>query len=237
MKRMMMAHGDKGGVGKSHVAQLTAASFLSANHPLTLIDGDAKNPGLFRYFDKKPDPVLRINARRPEGIDALFEAYLEAPGDVLIDLPAGGSDTTAGFKGTGSAAGTVDIAALMKEIGGRLTILFVIDQGRDGVVALNDELKRLPADVTDWIIVRNHRFETPFDRFENWAKENTDVGRAIILDMPELDRKVIETLVTAKMHIGEIDRVEGASALLKLRAKSALRAWTGELVKAGLLNA
>ena len=147
MNKMICAHGDKGGVGKSHVSLLTAAAFRSVERPLTLIDGDAKNPGLFRFFDKKPDPVLRINARRPEGIDALFEAYLEARNDVLIDLPAGGSDTTAGFTGNGTAAGTVDISALMKETGGSLVMLFVIDQGRDGIVALNDELRRLPADV------------------------------------------------------------------------------------------
>ena len=237
MNKMICAHGDKGGVGKSHVSLLTAAAFRSVERPLTLIDGDAKNPGLFRFFDKKPDPVLRINARRPEGIDALFEAYLEARNDVLIDLPAGGSDTTAGFTGNGTAAGTVDISALMKETGGSLVMLFVIDQGRDGIVALNDELRRLPADVTNWIIVRNHRIDAPFDRFENWAKDNTDVGRATILDMPSLDRRVIETLVTAKKHIGEIDQVEGASALLKMRAKSALRAWTAQLVIGGLLNA
>jgi hypothetical protein len=236
MKRLMMIHGDKGGVGKTHVAQFTAAGFEAAGHSVTLIDGDAKNPGLFRYFDNKPNPVLRINARRPEGIDALFEAYLEAPGDVLVDLPAGGSDTTAGLTGTGSAAGTVDITALMQETGGRLIILFVIDQGRDGIVALNDELRRLPTEVTEWIIVRNHRSETPFDRFEKWAKENADVGRATILDMPSLDRRVIETLVTAKMHVGEIDQVQGASALLKMRAKSALRAWTAQLVTGGLLD-
>ncbi|MDT8853554.1 hypothetical protein RNZ50_00610 [Paracoccaceae bacterium Fryx2] len=235
MKRMILVHGDKGGTGKSHIAQLTAASFLGAKHPVTLIDGDAKNPGLFRHFDNKPAPVLRINARKPEGIDALIEAFLAAPGDVLIDLPAGGSDTTAGFTGAGSAAGTVDIESLMKAVDGRLTILFVIDQGRDGIVALNDELTRLPTEVTDWIIVRNHRVDAPFDRLDSWA-EKADLRQAIILDMPALDRNVVEALVTAKMHIGEIDNVKDASLLMKMRARSALRAWTGELEKAGLLH-
>lgn len=235
MKRLILCHGDKGGVGKTHVAQFTAACLQAAGKTVTLVDGDAKNPGLYRYFDNKPSPVLRINARKPEGIDALIEAYLEAPADVLIDLPAGGSDTTAGFVGAGSAAGTINIENLMKDVDGRVTVLFVVDQGRDGIVALSDEFQRLPAAVTDWIIVRNHRIEAPFDRLDNWIAKN-DLGNAKLLDMPALDSKVVETLVTAKMHIGEIETVKEASALLKIRAKAALRIWSGELRKAGLID-
>lgn len=236
MKKLFLLHGDKGGVGKSHVAQLTAAVFLQEKHPVTLIDGDAKNPGLHRYFDGKPDSVLRINARTPAGIDELIEAFLSAPGDVLVDLPAGGSDTTAGFVGAGSASGTVDIERLMQEIGGRLVILFVIDQSRDAVVALNDEIQRMPASVTDWFIVRNHRVDVPFDRFDRLRTRNADVASAVTLDMPGLDRGVVEMLVTEKMHVGEIDNVPAASMLMKMRVKSALRVWEGELKKAGLLQ-
>lgn len=235
MKRLILSHGDKGGTGKTHVAQLTAAAFQGAGQAITLIDGDAKNPGLHRYFDGKPDPVLRINARKPEGVDALIEAYLEAPGDVLVDLPAGGSDTTSGFIGAGSAQGTVNIENLLEEVGGRLLVLFTIDQGRDGIVALKDEMARLPQSATDWLIIRNHRIDAPFDRFNGWG-EKTGLGDAKIMDMPALDRRVTEALVDAKAHVGEIDTVEEASVLMKIRAKSALRAWTSELRKAGLLD-
>jgi hypothetical protein len=235
MKKLIMVHGDKGGVGKSHVAQLTAATFLSVGRPISLIDGDAKNPGLHRYFDSKQAPVLRINARKPEGIDALLEAFLTAEDDVLIDLPAGGSETTSGFVGTGSAAGEVDLERVFQEIGSRLCVLFVVDQGRDAIVALDDEIQRLPGNVTDFIIVRNHRLDVPFDRLDNWLTTKGP-SNATIIDMPSLDRRVVEVLVTAKKHIGEIDSVEAASALMKIRAKAALRLWVAELQKTGLLD-
>lgn len=235
MKRLILIHGDKGGSGKSHIAQLTAAAFLQAGRPLTLIDGDAKNPGLHRYFDGKPDPVLRINARRPDGVDAMVEAFLEAPGDVLVDLPAGGSDLTARLNGTGSAAGMVDIEALFAETSDRLTILFVIDQSRDALVALDAELRALPPGVTDWVIVRNHRIDEPFARFNAWATE-ADLDGVVVSDMPSLDRRAIEALVTAKAHIGEIEAVEAASALMRIRTKAALRVWRGELARTGLLD-
>ena len=237
MKRLVLFHGDKGGVGKSYVAHLTTAVLLDVGNPITLIDGDAKNPGLYRSFNLKPGPVLRINARKPDGVDAMVEAFLEASGDVLIDLPAGGSDTTAAFVGTGSAAGTIDINSLMKEVDGRLTVFFVLDQGRDGLVALIEELKVLPRDVTDWIIVRNHRHDEPFDRLTKWLDENAaQVANAIFVDMPSLDRKVVEALVTAKKHIGEIESDDDFSMLSKLRAKSALRVWRRELEKAGFVK-
>ncbi len=236
MKRLILIHGDKGGTGKSHTAHLTAAAYRAAGQPLLLIDGDAKNPGLHRAFNFKPDEVLRINVRKPEGIDQLFEAFLAAPGDVLVDLPAGGSDMTARLIGGGTTEGTVDIETLFAEIGARLTFMFVIDQGRDSVVALNEEFQLLSTPVTDWIIVRNNRIDDmPFARFEKWSAQ-VDLSRAKSLDMPRLDRKVIEVLVDAKANLAEISGLETASAMLKMRGQAALRLWSGELRKAGLLD-
>ncbi|WP_439563413.1 hypothetical protein [Roseinatronobacter sp.] len=235
MKNIILIHGDKGGTGKTHVAQMTAAVLRSVGHPVTLIDGDAKNPGLYRSFNEKPDPVLRINARRSEGIDALLETYLATDQDILVDLPAGGSDTTRAFTGTGAAAGTVDIEALLQETDGRLVVMFVIDQSRDSLVALADELARLPRAVSDWLVVRNHRTDHTFERFDRWIGDSAP-RQLCSLDMPALDRRVIEALVDAKKHFGEIDHVEHASALMKMRAKSALRQWTAQLKKAGLID-
>lgn len=236
MRRLILAHGDKGGTGKTQTAQSTAAAYRMAGRPLLLIDGDAKNPGLHRAFDGKPDEVLRINVRRPEGIDKLFEVFLEATCDVLVDLPAGGSDMTARLVGGGTDEGSFDIETLFAEINARLTILFVLDQGRDSVVALNEELHIMPRTVTDWIIVRNHRLvDQPFDRFEKWAAR-ADLSHATILDMPRLDRKVIELMIDAKSNLAELPNLETATAIAKLRGQSALRIWSAELRKAGLLD-
>lgn len=236
MKRMIIAHGDKGGTGKTHVAQITAACFQAAGHPITLIDCDPKNPGLHRHFNNNPDAVKQINTRKPEGFDDLIGAFLDAPGDVLIDLPAAGSDTTSAFLEGGPAAGTVDLESLLTEIDGRLVVLFVIDQSRDALVALDAEYGRLPSSVTDFVIVRNSRTDAPFDRFEKAAKK-IDFSKSVILDMPTLDRRVTEALVDAKTHINQIDTVAEASFLMKARAKAALRIWTAELARGGLLDA
>jgi len=46
VKTIFFIHGDKGGVGKTEAAKRVAAVMLQAGKPLTLIDGDNKNPGL-----------------------------------------------------------------------------------------------------------------------------------------------------------------------------------------------
>lgn len=235
MKRLILVHGDKGGTGKTHVAQITAACFQAAGHPVKLIDCDPMNPGLHRHFNGNPDAVEQINTRKAEGIDDMINVFYDAQCDVLVDLPAAGSDTTSAFLTVGTAAGTVDLESLLAEIGARLVILFVIDQGRDALVALNAEYKRMPKSATDWLVVRNHRTNAPFDRFEK-AADKLGFGREIVLDMPELDRRVVEALVDAKTHIGKIDTVPGASSIMKIHAKSALRHWTAELKKGGLIN-
>lgn len=236
MKRLILIHGDKGGTGKTHVAQLTAAVFRSVGHPLLLVDGDAKNAGLYRSFTGKPDEVLKINIRKPEGVDALIERFADETGDVLVDLPAAGSDMTTRMTKAGSAEGAVDIRELFPQMDARLVIMFVIDQSRDAVVALDAEIKALSSPVTDWIIVRNHRLDdVPFDRFEKW-QEPVDLSAVPVIDMHRLDRRVTEALVSAKMNLTELNDLPTASAMMKIRGQTALRAWTEELRKAKVLN-
>ena len=64
-----------------------------------------------------------------------------------------------------------------------------------------------------------------FMRFEKWSGQ-VDLGRAAILDMPRLDRKVIEVMIDAKANLAELSALETASALLKMRGQMALRIWS-----------
>lgn len=235
MKKLYLIHGDKGGIGKSFVAQMTAAVWLKNEKPLTLIDGDVKNPGLHRYFHNKPHPVLQLNATKSSGIDLLLETFLSSVHDVLVDMPAGGSEATAGFVGVGTDAGSVDIADLMEEAEGRLVIIFVMDQSRDSVVALEAELSVLPPDSVDWVIVRNTRLPRPFDFLETWPGRER-IANIPMIDMPPIDPAIVTLLVKEKKHFGEIETISAATALNKLRTRKALDKWQAALKKAGLMN-
>lgn len=236
MKRIFMIHGDKGGVGKTEVAKRFAAVMLQAEKPVTLIDGDNKNPGLHAAFKSSDSDVRCINVMAPSGLDQLFEVIAESPGDVLIDLPARGSDVTARLASGGASEDGFDLAMLTKELGAEIYIVFVIDQSRPPLVALRDELTALPA-TAKWVIVKNHREDRPFDLFDgSKVRKDLDGRGAPIIDMIRLDPKVSDAMENKGLNLLTAQTSDDLSMLQKIRAKSALRSWSDEMRKAGLIE-
>lgn len=236
MKRIFFVHGDKGGVGKTEVAKRIAAVMIQEQHPITLIDGDNKNPGLHAAFRADGGDVRCINVMAPTGLDALFDAIAESPGDVLIDLPARGSDVTARLATGGASEDGFDLSLLVEEIGAEIYIIFVIDQTRAPVVALKDELATLPA-AAKWIIVKNHREEREFDLFEgSRVKRDLDERGAPVIDMIRLDPRVGDILENKGLNLLTSQASDDLSMLQKMRAKAALRSWSEQMKRAGLIE-
>lgn len=237
MKRIIFAHGDKGGVGKTQIATRTAAAFQAAGKPLKLIDGDAKNPGLYQAWHTEDAPVQRCNVLKTEGLEELFEAIAAADSDVLIDMPAGASAATEKFTDGGSEEGSIDLAMLLSEIDARAVVLFALDQNREPIAALRDELAAFPSDQTDWIVVRNHYEDRPFTDFDASKTRQAVIDQGgKIADITRLDPAVTGLMSREGLNLITIQTSDGASVINKIRAKSALRSWTEQLQKAGLLE-
>jgi len=236
VKKIFFVHGDKGGVGKTEVAKRMAAVMLQAGRTVTLVDGDNKNPGLHAAFEKSGLNVQRINVMSAAGRDALFDVIAESPGDVLIDLPARGSDVTARLTEDGASEDGFSLELLLGEIDAELTIVFVIDQTRSPLVALKDELAALPA-ATRWIIVRNHREERDFTLFDS-TKVKADLAArgAPIIDMVRLDPRVNDILENECLNLITAQTSDRLSLLQKMRVQAALRSWSEQMKIAGLLE-
>lgn len=235
MKRIFCVHADKGGVGKTEVAKRMAAVMLQAGLPVTLVDGDNKNPGLHLAFQDGELDVHCINVMTPAGRDALFDVIAESPGDVLIDLPARGSDVTERLHQNGASEDGFSLELLLTEIAAELTIVFVIDQTRPPLVALKSELAALP-DATRWIIVRNHREDRDFTLFETTAvKADLEARGAFIVDMIRLDPRVNDILENTGLNLITAQSSDKLSMLQKLRIKAAVRSWSEQMKIAGLL--
>lgn len=235
--KIIFAHGDKGGIGKTEAATRTAAAYLAAEKPLTMIDGDAKNPGLHRLFDTPENPVHCCNVLKTEGIEEMFELIASAKNDVLIDLPAGASAATEKMAGGNAAEGSIDLGEILSEIGARAVVLFTIDQNPEPVAALRDELNAFPIEMTDWIVVKNHREERPFNLFDGSKTKEELVKRGgKIIDMIRLDPAVTSRMTTSRLNLFTIQQAKEVSMIPKVRAKSALRQWTEQLKIAGLLD-
>ncbi|UOA21626.1 hypothetical protein DSM14862_04466 (plasmid) [Sulfitobacter indolifex] len=237
MKRIIFTHGDKGGVGKTQVATRTAAAFAAKNQSLQLVDGDAKNPGLYQSWHSSEHPVHRCNVLKIEGIEDLFEAIASADGDVLIDMPAGGSAATERFTGGGSEEGSIDLGMLLGEIDARAVVLFAVDQNREPIAALRDELQVFPVEHTDWIIVRNHYEDRPFTDFDASKTREAVLERGgKIIDMTRLDPAVTSLMSREGLNLISIQDSDKASMINKIRAKAALAGWIGQLKLAGVLD-
>ena len=236
MKHIFFIHGDKGGVGKTEVAKRMAAVMLQAKEPVTLIDGDNKNPGLHAAFQNGELDVHCINVMTPAGRDALFDIIAESPGDVLIDLPARGSDVTERLTEDGASEDGFSLELLLAEIEAELTIIFVIDQTRSPLVALKDELAALP-DATRWIIVRNWREDRDFTLFDTTkVKADLEARGAAVIDMVRLDPRVNDSLENAGLNLITAQTSDKLSMLQKMRVKAAVRSWSEQMKIAGLLE-
>lgn len=236
MKQIFFVHGDKGGVGKTEVAKRMAAVMLQAGRTVTLVDGDNKNPGLHAAFEHSGLDVQRINVMTVAGRNALFDVIAEAAGDVLIDLPARGSDVTERLNRDGASEDGFSLELLLREIDAELRILFVIDQTRPPLAALRDELKALPA-TTSWIIVRNWREERDFDLFDkSKTKADLDARGAPIIDLVRLDPRVNDILENEGLNLISAQTSDTLSMLQKMRVKAAVRSWSEQMKIAGLIE-
>lgn len=87
--RFIIVHGDKGGVGKSFVAQ-AAADFLSyRGQKVAVIDADTRNPDVSRMF-ANTIPCAQANLRSSNGWMDVMDFVVEHPGyTIIMNTPAG----------------------------------------------------------------------------------------------------------------------------------------------------
>lgn len=236
MKRVIFVHGDKGGVGKTQVATRTAAAFRAEGRPLKLIDGDAKNPGLYQAWNAEGSPVQRYNVLKTKGLEELFETIATTDSDMLIDMPAGASAATANFKNASSEEGMIDLSLLLSEVGARAVVLFTINQNKEPIVALRDELAAFPADKTDWIVVLNHYEDRAFTEFDASNTKQAVLARGgKIADIARLDPAVTALMSREGLNLITLQDSDKASLINKIRAKAAVRSWIEQLKEVGLL--
>jgi hypothetical protein len=87
--RFFLVHGDKGGVGKSFVAQ-ALANFLTDNKmPVAIIDADTQNPDVARMFSSSL-PTARANIRDENGWMDVMDFVSKHPNhNIIMNTPAG----------------------------------------------------------------------------------------------------------------------------------------------------
>lgn len=87
--KIVIVHGDKGGVGKSFVSQGIVNLLLSKNQKVAVIDGDTSNPDVSRMFESAAQCLL-TNLRVDNGWMNLMDFVMSHLGyTILLNTPAG----------------------------------------------------------------------------------------------------------------------------------------------------
>lgn len=87
--RFIIVHGDKGGVGKSFVAQAIADFLSSRGDQVAIIDADTQNPDVSRMFAKSI-PCAQANVRSENGWMDVMDFVVNHPGyTIIMNTPAG----------------------------------------------------------------------------------------------------------------------------------------------------
>ncbi|MHB1672287.1 MAG: hypothetical protein ACYCVM_09665 [Acidiferrobacter sp.] len=98
-KHIFISDGDKGGVGKSVLASVICEARLAMKGRIALVEGDATQPDIALRYAGDPDVLSGILPLNRAGDASLavsrFATWLEThnPDDVIINLPAGASET------------------------------------------------------------------------------------------------------------------------------------------------
>ena len=127
-KRLVIVHGDKGGVGKSTFARLLADYYTQHAPDWRGYDTDPTNGHLLRFYSDNTKP---INIHDPASLDQLLNA-LETDGVAhwLVDLGAQSGDRLVQWMAE------TDFLSVCGEMNIAVTIAFVISPIKDSTVLL-----------------------------------------------------------------------------------------------------
>lgn len=87
--RFIIIHGDKGGVGKSTVAQAVADFLANRKDKVAIIEADTRNPDVSRMFETTV-PCTQVNLRSTNGWMDVMDFVMKHPGyTIILNTPAG----------------------------------------------------------------------------------------------------------------------------------------------------
>ena len=221
---VVIVHGDKGGVGKSHVAITYTEYLLSRKLPVLVIETDTRNADVARVFKAAAGAGIigleYLNLRDGSAwLDLINKLDVEEAADVVISLP-------------GQIGGVVSdmapsLLAALKEMGRKLAVLWVMDRGLDSITLLKLAIASF-SEAAQLVAVRNLYWGAS-GQFSRWAdsktrKEFLAAGGAE-MELPDLSDRVTDVTVKS---VPPIPFSEYADRGALMGERHALRTWLSE---------
>ncbi|CAK0747684.1 putative Chromosome partitioning protein ParA [Gammaproteobacteria bacterium] len=158
MSRLILVHGDKGGVGKSTLSRAVLDYLYRKIRIPVVYDADCRNSQVYRFY-KDIFPVNQLDLRIRGAFDKILDKLSEGKKttekySVFVDLPA-----QAG-KDLDEALSEMRFVDALDSIHARATVLFVIGRSMDSVNALQIA-SNIFGTSADFVVIKNGFFGEP----------------------------------------------------------------------------
>ncbi len=185
--RLVLTHGEKGGVGKTTVARLIADFLAAKNTAFQAFDGEGETGQLLRFYPSHTAPVDVADA---DGIAPVLDFLMDGKGQrlALVDLGARSGDEVSDWLYKGGALEEAEAGNL------KITVVYVIGGAVDSVGHLKNCFAALGGDV-DYVLVKNQGVAAKFDVYDgsNTRKDLLAAG-AKEITIPALDGAVYQSV-------------------------------------------
>lgn len=218
MTRIHFVGGEKGGVGKSVLARLLAQYYIDRGKPFSAFDGDLSHGALVRYYGEYAQPV---DIGRFESADQIAELAAETGRDVIVDLAAQASRPLDRWM---TETGLVELG---NDIGLRVTLWHVMDDGTDSVRLL-DEVLSAHGPGPDYIVVRNFGRGGDFSLYDESEERNkAEALGARTMDLPGLHASTMRKIdrTGASLWAAANNKDASSGPALGLLERQRVRIW------------
>jgi hypothetical protein len=210
-RRLIIAHGEKGGVGKTTMARVLSDYLLARKIPFRAYDGEGATGQLLRFH---PDITFPIEFGDAAGISPVLDHLMDgvSPRLALVDLGArAGGD----LKSWLYRSGVIEEAAA-----GRLgvTIAYVLGGAVESVGHLKECLAALGKDI-QYLIVKNFGVASHFNVYDqSHVRQELLAAGAREMALPALDTAVFQSVDRSSLPFSAfIDNGEGTFSYTERR--------------------
>ena len=217
--RLILTHGEKGGVGKTTVARVVA-DFLSARDTaFRAFDAEGSTGQLLRFH---PEVTAAVEVDNAATIAPVLDYVMEASGRrlALVDLGARSGEDVKGWLYRGGALEEAEESRL------GITVIYVLGGAVDSVGHLKECFAALGREVS-YVVVKNFGVAGKFDVYDNSnvRKELLAAG-AREIDFPALDGSVYQSVDRASISFSAF--ADGQNGNFGFTERRYCRTWLRE---------
>ena len=212
--KLILFHGDKGGIGKSFMASIYIDYLLSSvkKDQVIVVESDTRNPDVARLFLQHVR-VENIDLKLHDGWMELADLLADNPDhEVVVSLPAG-----IGHFVEEEAA---YLTSVLKDLCHTMKVYWPINRLKDSIILLKEFLNSPLSDLSQEIVVIQNGFFGDQRKFVRWSDSKTRkkfLARPGAREafLPELHERVVDSIT------GPFSMAEG----LKYSEKTELERW------------